>query len=251
MPYASNAGVALYYEAMGAGAPVVFVADAGYGAWVWSWQAPALAGEYEVIVFDNRGTGRSDAPPGPYSVTELAGDLEAVLAAHGAGSVVVIGAGMGGMVALAYALEYTRVNRLVLLGTAAHGGVMDVRAQLGDPRDTLGAVLSDEFIAAYPSDIDRIVEWRREEDARGDRAGAHAAAVESFDVRDRLVDVRLPVFVAHGSADAVVPIAAGEALAEGLPRSRFDGFAEGSHLFYVEQASLVTAAIAGYLEASP
>ncbi len=86
MPTAHNRDVALYYEADGDGPTVVFINDVGYGAWLWGWHYDAVAGPYETVVWDLRGTGRSDAPAGPYDVATLAADLEAVLADHASGA---------------------------------------------------------------------------------------------------------------------------------------------------------------------
>lgn len=254
MPTATNDGVELYYETAGAGGgvspastdPVVFVPDLGCGAWLWGWQAPALAGPREVITWDLRGTGRS-SEAGEYSITAMAGDLDAVLADHGVRSASVVGAGMGGMVALAYALEYSRAGRLVLLGTAADGDALDAAAFLAGP-DDLSALTSAGFREAYPDAVDRIAGWRRREDAPETVRRAHARAVEAFDVSDRLHEITAPALVAHGEADAVVPPEAGRDLAAGLPRGRFEGFTEGSHLFFVEQARLVSDALAGFLD---
>ena len=66
MPYADNGGVSIYYETGGGEAtptadePVVLLADAGYGAWQWSWQYSAFAGPFSVVVPSARGVGDSD-----------------------------------------------------------------------------------------------------------------------------------------------------------------------------------------------
>lgn len=250
MPTATNRGVTVYYEAAGSGDSVVFIPDAGFGAWAWSWQAPALATGYEVIVANNRGTGRSDAPPGPYSIEEMANDLEAILADHGTHKPTLVGAGMGGMIALMYVLKHARATRLVVFGTPAHGDAMAVHTALDDPNGSLDALMSSEFITEYPGDVDQIVSWRQHEDADGEAARAHQAAVEAVDLRDRLVEITIPVLVAHGTADQIVPVNEGEALATALPRGRFETFEAGSHLFYIEQSRLVTDALTGFLEST-
>ncbi len=76
-------------------------------------------------MWDLRGTGRSDAPAGPYDVGTLAADLEAVLADHGVGSAHLVGAGPGGMVALQYAHQYSRARSLTLYCTAGSGDAID------------------------------------------------------------------------------------------------------------------------------
>lgn len=250
VPTATNRGVSLYYEEDGEGDPVVFVSDVGYGAWLWAWQAPAIAGPYRTIVWDIRGTGRSDAPPGPYTITGMADDLEAVLSDAGVRSAAVVGAGMGGMIGLQHALSSSRAVRLVLMGTAASGAKMDARAMIGEP-DDLSAVLSEAFMADYPEAVEQIVEWRREEDAAPEAAAAHVAAVEGFDVSERLHEITQPALVMHGGEDRVVPVEAGERLAEGLPRGRLERFRDEPHLFFVEQSRLVTDALAAELADGP
>ncbi|QLH76134.1 alpha/beta fold hydrolase [Halosimplex rubrum] len=265
MTVVTNGGVDLYYEARGdprlpedadrAADTVVFVEPAGYGAWVWGWQHAALAEGFETVTWDLRGTGRSDAPEGPYEVRTLAGDLEAVLADHGVADAHVVGAGLGGMIALEYADRYTRAASLTLFGTAASGDRVDADAleSLFAPRDDPGALrasLRNAFAAdvdAHADVVDEIVGWRREEDA--DRTGfdAQTAAMRSFDRSDSLYEITTPARVYHGVDDAVVPTDAGRDLAEGLPRGEFTAV-EGGHLCFIEESAAVNDALLGDFE---
>lgn len=246
MPTARNGPVELYYDATGSGHTICFVADLGCGPWLWSWQAPALAGRYESLVWDLRGTGRTDAGE-DYAIETLAADLEAVLAAHDVRRTTLVGAGLGGMIALAYALSYSRATGLALLGTAATGERFETDPFLGSPAD-VDALTSRAFREAHPDAVERIVDWRRAEDASPAVKRAQAEAVAEFDHSDRLHEITEPALVCHGSADDVVPSAAGEALAAGLPRGSFEGFPEGSHFFFVEQSRLCTDALDGFLD---
>ena len=268
MTVVSNGGVDLYYEARGDPRPpedgdraadtVVFVEPAGYGAWVWGWQHAALVEGFETVTWDLRGTGSSDAPAGPYDVRTLAGDLEAVLADHAVPDAHVVGAGLGGMVALEYAHRYNRAASLTLFGTAASGDRVDADAldSLFAPRDdpeALRASLRNAFgadIDAHGDVIDEIVGWRREEDA--DRAGfdAQAAAMTGFDRSGSLYEITTPARVYHGVDDAVVPTKAGRALADGLPRGAFTAV-EGGHLCFIEESAAVNDALLGDFEKTP
>ena len=58
-----------------------------------------------MILFDNRGIGESDAPPGPYTVEQLAGDAVQVLDEAGVERAHVVGTSLGGMVAQELALS--------------------------------------------------------------------------------------------------------------------------------------------------
>jgi pimeloyl-ACP methyl ester carboxylesterase len=245
VPRATNDGVELYYETAGSGQPVVFVSDLGCGAWLWSWQAPALAGPHETITWDLRGVGRSEVADG-YSIAAMVSDLEAVLADHGIRKAAVVGAGMGGLVALGAALDTSRVGRLVLLGTAADGSAFDTRPFVG-PTEAMESLTSGAFREARPGEIERITEWRANEDASKAVRRAQSEAVAAFDVSDRLHEITMPALVGHGTADAVVPPEAGRELAAGLPRGRFEAFEAGPHLVFIEQARLVSDALAGFL----
>ncbi len=263
MPRATNDadGVSLYYEVAGgdgaAGTEtetVAFVGDAGFGAWQWGWQYAALSGPYRALVADLRGAGRSDAPPGPYSASDLAADLEAVLADAGVRKAHVVGAGLGGMVALRAAREGSRVRSLSLFGTAASGDAADPSAYYADPddeaaiRESLTAALSAEFLDERPEEADRIVAWRTEGDAPPDAFAAQAAAVEAFDLSDALYEVTTPALVVHGTADAAVPVEAGRELADGLPRGELFEVAGAGHLVHAEASAAVNDRLLGFLE---
>ncbi|WP_299262376.1 alpha/beta fold hydrolase [Halorientalis sp.] len=255
MPTATNGDVDLYYETAGAGPTVAFVESAGYGAWCWSWLVDALAGPVETLVWDLRGTGRSDAPSGPYDVATLAADLEAVLADHGARTVHLVGAGLGGMVALQHARDHGRAATVALLGTTADGSRVDTAALRGlqAPRDDLDALrdslrsaFSPGVVEGHPDAVDRIVGWRAEDDADSTGWAAQRGAMTGFGMPD-CYEVTTPALVVHGRDDAVVPVGAGRDLADGLPRGTFEGVDAG-HLVAVEEPTVVTDALAGHLD---
>ncbi|OYR78676.1 alpha/beta hydrolase, partial [Halorubrum sp. E3] len=138
MPYATNAGTEIRYEvdAPDAGDPdeaVVFCGDVGLGAWQFGWQHAALAGPHTVITPETRGVGRSDAPPGPYAVEDLASDVDAVCAAEGVRNAHLVGYGLGGMVALAYALASSRPASLSVIGTPPAGDAYNPDGVWADP----------------------------------------------------------------------------------------------------------------------
>jgi pimeloyl-ACP methyl ester carboxylesterase len=83
-----------------AAATLLFVPGLGYGPWSWVPQRTEFAAEYRLVLLHNRGTGRSVAPPGPYSIGTLADDAAAVLRTLGVRRAHVLGASMGGYVSL-------------------------------------------------------------------------------------------------------------------------------------------------------
>src|SRR5262245_65533350 len=94
----------IHFETHGAGAPVLLIMGLGSNAYGWYRTIPWLAERYEVIAFDNRGTGRSDVPDGAYTMAQMADDTAAVLDAVGRDRAHVVGASLGGMIAQHFAL---------------------------------------------------------------------------------------------------------------------------------------------------
>ncbi|WP_135851855.1 alpha/beta fold hydrolase [Halorussus salinus] len=279
MPYADNDGVSLYYETTdpdgnqeddadsedreGDAETVVLVEGLGYGRWMWRWQRDRLAEEgYRVVVWDNRGTGDSDEPDGPYTVAQMASDLEAVLDAADAERAHVVGASMGGMIAQQYALDYDRAESLVLLCTSPGGDDAiptpeETQARMfgvpeeADERETIRykmePAMTDEFWEANDDLVADIVDWRLAGDASDAGREAQAAAVAQFDASDRLDQIDAPTLVAHGTADRVLPVGNADLLDGGLPNARLAIFEEGSHLFFIEQAEDVNDRLAEFL----
>ena len=69
-----STGVDLYYEWHGTanGPPVVFVRGTGADSSRWLPQVEGYKSRYRCLIFDNRGSGKSDSPPGPYDVAMMA-----------------------------------------------------------------------------------------------------------------------------------------------------------------------------------
>lgn len=258
MPTADRDGVSLYYESDGEGETVAFLGDIGFGAWQWGWQHTALAGPYETLVSDIRGTGRSDTPPGPYSVADLAADLEAVFADHGTSRVHLVGAGLGGMVALQYAREYGRARSLTLIGSSPGGPdarlPREPREALFAPPDepealqeTLSTLLSTAFRTEQPDVCEGIAEWRAGDAAR-EGWNAQNAAFEVFDASDWLYEVTMPALVLHGERDELVPVENAESLAEGLPKATRGIYDGAGHGVWIERSRPVNDRILDFLD---
>jgi pimeloyl-ACP methyl ester carboxylesterase len=253
MSTVTHDGVRLHYETDGEGETVAFVSDVGYGAWLWGWQHGAMAGPRETLVWDLRGTGRSDAPPEPYDVDTLAADFEAVLADADVARAHVVGAGLGGMVALRYARDYGRARTLTLFGTTPSGDDVDESALRAlhpdDPAEldaSLAGAFSTGFREARPDLVTRIREWRRREDAGRDGVAAQAAAMTGFEAGP-LYELTIPTLVCHGVDDPVVSASAGERLAEALPRGEYEPV-EGRHLCFVEHSRAVNERLLAHID---
>lgn len=107
MPTIETNGFETYYERHGEGPPIVFSHGSSWDHRSWMPQVRGLSTDYEVIVYDVRGHGKTgvtgvelEALPG------LADDLKALVDGLGLESPVVVGCSMGGRIAYTYAARY-------------------------------------------------------------------------------------------------------------------------------------------------
>jgi pimeloyl-ACP methyl ester carboxylesterase len=241
--YARSGGLRIAYQVIGDG-PIDLVWAPGYLSHLeqnqW-WPSYArllerLASFSRLITFDRRGTGLSDRILSLGSFEELLDDITAVLDAASSERAALFGGAEGGPMCALYASTFPeRVSALVL------GASYPRRTAAPDYPWGLDAERQEEILSSYdarwgtpsfgvsalaPSlaDDERFREWH----AQACRfAGTPAAAVAWFrvtmeiDIRDVLPAIRVPTLVIHRTDDRVVPIEAGQYLAEHIPDARF------------------------------
>jgi len=251
--------VRIAWESLGSGEPVLMIHGLGYARWGWEPVAGPLSARFRLLLFDNRGIGESDVPPGPYTALELAEDAVSVLDAAGVESSCVVGTSLGGMVAQELALTRPeRVRRLVLActtpgGAGAHPLPERTRHLIAEapslPQDVALRRFVENALAPDPPAelVERIVAHRLA--APPDPAGwaAQAAAGASFDALDRVAGIAAPTLVVHGTDDGVVDPRNSELLAGRIPGARLEFLPGTGHLFFWEQPERFVALVQEFL----
>lgn len=265
MPLTEANGVDLYYEETGDGPPLLLVLGLGANTLSWEPLPAALAARFRVIAFDNRGAGRSAAPPGPYTTRQLADDAAALLDRLGVGRAHVFGLSLGGMIGQELALARPDlVDRLVLLGTyarprpAVHGpwfaAWVEARERGMDPVH-LSLLLAPWFMTpAFMSQHDRVEAALARLRSNPYPAPAHgiaaqAAACMAHDTLDRLAGIAAPTLVLVGAEDVVAPVSCSRELVERIPGARLQVVERGGHVPHWEYPEAVAAALLGFLAA--
>ena len=125
MPYAQAGEVRLYYESFGRGVPFLFVSGTGWPGEPWKLrQVPAFTDRYQVIVYDHRGVGKSDAPAGYYSTRQFARDAANLLDALGINEPAhIIGHSMGGRVCQWLAIDHPGKVRSMIQAASGSGSM--------------------------------------------------------------------------------------------------------------------------------
>ena len=79
-------GIDLYYERRGAGPRLLFLNGSGSSIETSELLIKLFTNDFEVLVHDQRGLGRTEVPPGPYTMADYAADAAALLDHVGLGS---------------------------------------------------------------------------------------------------------------------------------------------------------------------
>ena len=119
MPTVQTNDIETYYDVRGDGPPIVFIHGALADHTAADLQLAAFSDDYTAIAYDLRGHGNTQQPHDtPYSIDQLADDLEAFLTALDLERPVLCGVSMGGMIAQVYASRQPeRLGGLVLADT--------------------------------------------------------------------------------------------------------------------------------------
>ena len=219
MPYAKCNDINLYYEIHGDGEPLILIN--GLGGTLKSLLALTqhLKKRFSVISFDLRGAGRSDKPKEPYSISQMAGDVEALFKVLGIDRSHVMGFSMGGCIALNLAINRPELMKsIVLVSTIpAWQGPYPVSKEIRTlfrrtdiSRGLLMEVYEKIFGRKFKEKIsfDEYFKARMiDQDPQPEYAYINQViALEHFDMLDQLMRVSLPTTIVVGDSDEVAPM---------------------------------------------
>jgi len=243
--------------------PLLLSAGLGGSGAYWTLQVAALAEQYRVILYDHRGTGRSDRALPDASIAAMGRDMATILDGLGIASAAIVGHAAGGIAGLALALDAPdRVERLVVVNGWARADRHLVRCF-----ETRLALLRDSGIAAYvraqplflypapwiSRNFDRLeaeAEHVIGQFPATDTMERRIAALASFDVVDRLAGCRVPVLALAAEDDMLVPWTSSRALAAGPPEARLALLPRGAHACNLTEPEAFAAALLPFLETS-
>jgi 3-oxoadipate enol-lactonase len=276
-------GVSLRYELSGRGpSTIVLLHEASMGLESWDYVAPALARTHQVLRYDMRGYGLSQAIRGPITLADHENDLRELLKALNInGKVNVVGTAVGGAVALKFAADNPDlVAQVMAISPAAYlqgqtmqgrggggpggppgaapaglpGGAAPAGAPGSTPAAAAGAPVNMEATndGAYPTRFREAdpVRYARFKALEGSSAGsggqATMGAIYSTKYAEVLPTIRVPAVVVATSL-WIRPVAEYKALADAIPNSKFEVI-ESGHFAAMATPDLVTAVIKKYVK---
>ncbi|MGM0583191.1 MAG: alpha/beta fold hydrolase [Pseudomonadota bacterium] len=256
-------GVELHYEIGGTGPDLVLISGLGQNALAWAGVVNDLRQRYRTLVFDNRGTGRSEVPPGPYTIDAMADDAAALIEHLGLAPAAVVGWSLGGSVLQSLLIRhgdklrcgvllnafpsYTDVqhNWLDALIALRRSGVRpEALTTIALPWALSPVILSDhertrDLVATMVANP-----WP----TTNEGYEAQAAGLRVYDSRPRLPEVTTPTLVLAGVEDVLTPVAQSHEIASLIPGAELRVLGKGGHSMVIDYPGEVLRAICAYLD---
>ncbi len=253
----------LYYELHGPedAPPLILSSGLGGSASYWTPNLPALTEHFRVIVYDHRGTGRSDrALPDVVTVEQFADDMLALMDALGIARAHIVGHAAGGVAGLALALRAPeRLDKLVIVNGWAKADPHFLRcfeARLNLLRNSgVAAFLRAQPIFLYPAtwisahtgELDAELTHQLASFPGAETMEKRIAALAAYDATGRVGGYADRMLVLIAEDDMLVPASAGEALARELGDAPIARMGWGGHACNVTAAEQFNAIVLDYL----
>ena len=252
-------GIEVNYVIEGSGPWLTMSHSLASNLTMWDEQAAVLRRRFQVVRYDTRGHGQTSAPPGPYTLDQLAEDAHALFAALGINETHWVGLSMGGMIGETCALKYPGVFLSMVLadttsrrppGAEQMWGERIRLAQEKGMAALVDSTLERWFTAPYRNArkdvMARIGEHIRTTPVAG-YAGC-SQAIADIDLMDRLKEIKCPVLIMVGEEDHGTPPEMARQIHENLPGSELLIIASAAHFSNVEQPEVFNQAMLGFLD---
>jgi pimeloyl-ACP methyl ester carboxylesterase len=255
MPVARISDLNIHYQIRGLGEPLLLIMGYRGSGYMWGDELlEPLARSFQVITFDNRGTGDSDKPNSVYTLPMMATDAAGLLRHLGIFRAHVFGISMGGMIAQELALHYPKQVDRLILGCTNCGGPRAILAPLhvlekllvppDMPREEAirrqwPVMFNPDFVKHHPEVLDRLTERSLAHPTPLYSAIRQAMAVQRFNTYGRLGQIVAPTLVVAGSADLIVPHENALLLADRIPSATLEILPGAGHAFFWEQPGAV------------
>jgi pimeloyl-ACP methyl ester carboxylesterase len=250
-------GTSISCKVSGEGRPVVLIHGAEADHSMFDGFGALLAEHFTVIAYDQRDSGSTRNPSGPYGLAEMADDAAALIAALGYERAHVFGTSLGGVIAQVLAVHHpARIDRLVLSSTFRAGVSPlsinpDVFPRLATLRAGLPGTAAEiatyffpaSHIAARPEVVDIFNGTSRTAEQRQRRAGILSQAVACD-----LAAITAPTLVLVGADDRLIPPAHTLSLAREMANARTATLPGLGHVGTLQAPDVVAREVIAFLK---
>jgi 3-oxoadipate enol-lactonase len=243
------------------GTPVVMIQGLGVDGRGWALQRGAFGRKHRCIAIDNRGTGRSGAPPGPYDLARMAADTVQVMDDAGVESAHIVGASMGGVIAqILGVLQPLRTRSFTLACTACRhhewrrelfaewANVVSEKGMAGLVDDGMRWLIGPRVQRRWGVFVNVLARVLIQTKPEAFIAQVDALLDASDELRFELANITVPTLVITGSQDTLTPLGDAEELAELIPTSRLYVLRGAAHGLMAETPNAFNDSVLRFLD---
>lgn len=244
MPNARVGNIDLYYETYGKGTPLLMIMGLKFSLLDWGEKLPQeLAQHYQVILFDNRDSGRSSRATNPYSIADLAHDASGLLNELKITKAHVFGISMGGMIAQHFALNHpSKLDKLILGCTMAGGDCSKFgsiggiafssnESQQDENSDLWQLLFTKKFIDNNRQDLKKSTQKTQQYHSKPAAVERQLYAISTHDTCNRLQNITASTLLLTGDQDRAIPPENSKILAKGIPVAKLEEIKDAAHAF--------------------
>ncbi|MFX1388297.1 MAG: alpha/beta fold hydrolase [Promethearchaeota archaeon] len=268
MPRVKVNDLNIYYQIRGKGYPFILIR--GLSSSLNSWPPYSIeqfSKSFKIIIFDNRGAGKTDIPDGNYTAKMMASDTIGLMDALDIKETYLLGFSMGGCIAQEIVLNYpNRVTKLILTSSwcgPSHGIVTPIPEENPFPKmlpllkegryEEMAKILTDSlFSESYkknnPIIIEKVIKNYMNNPPSPKGFENQSAYVDNFDTYERLSDINIPTLILHGTDDKILPVENAKILAEKIPFAELILFENTGHGMNIQENKLWTQKVIEFLK---
>jgi len=259
MPYADVNGQRLFYADTGQGEDVIVFSHGFFMSHeMFDAQVEAVRDRWRCIAWDERGHGRTESTPEPFSYWNSARDLLGLLDHLGVERAVLAGMSQGGYLSLRAALTAPeRVRALVLMDTQpgpeapekvpVYDQLIEGWLSPGGPPQEVADTIGTIILGAGFEDMRRWMDAAKEIPPETARQIYATLMSREDDVTPRLAELTMPALVIHGDQDLAIGIDTAHWFADALPHGELVVVEGAGHAANLTHPDAVNPPLAAFL----
>ncbi len=239
-------GVKLYVRDWGKGKTILFIHGWPFDHRMFEYQLVQFPAKgYRCVAIDMRGSGRSDAPWGPYTYDMFADDIRKVIDALDLHDVTIAGFSIGGAMVLHYLAKHNqhRIAKAIFLSAAAPCFTKHPDFPWGFTKEEVDVLIKNSYAdrPAMAAGFGKILfnkpsspyfmNWIEQlcTDAAPNATAEYLVTLRDADLRSDVAKVTVPTAILHGKKDKICPFELGEYMHKNIKSSKLVPFEESGH----------------------
>ena len=259
MPFVHVNGIDLHYTIDGTQGPWICLSHSlACNLSAWDAQVDLLKNKFRVLRFDTRGHGKSSAPPGPYTLDQLANDVHGLFLHLKIDQAHWMGISMGGMIGQTYALKNPNFFLSLILADSTSRRPPDAEKMWGQRievartegmkgllESTLTRWFTEDFRKNNPTAVSRIGLGILNTPSEGFIGCCEA--ISKIDLLERLHEIKCATLILVGEHDHGTPPEMSRQMHDNIKKSQLFIIPNAAHISNIEQEQVFNSMIEKFL----